>query len=337
MQSVSLSDFDFLDDCGAVHELTLPADQNSELPFRTEHAVLRATGQTVRVTIFSQSVSQSPAFRRAYKSDRPMLEILRHQAVPRFLGDAEADGRIFFWTEACRDLSLREHLTRGRHFYTEDLIEIGWQVCSALQQAHNIGLSHGELTSDRLLISDLELQMHVTDFGIPRWLHVIRPADAAAASGTPEWRREVESDLQSLSATILEALRFPSAKHTEAVAGSAESAALQRAFLRLLEHTVSRETLPPAFRARDLQGKFGELLIGGESDEILLLDHREHPVMSRRSIVDELFDNADTVIRSTEKRGVAQSAERPFWVQILPVVIIGILAISALIFAIRLL
>jgi serine/threonine protein kinase len=315
-----------------------------------EHAVHTSTGHHIRLTVFSQDVSRSPEFRRAFKSDRPMLATLRHRSVLNFLGDGESDGRLFCWTEATECCSLAQAIDRGLKLSTEDLIEVGWQVCSALQQAHNIGLSHGGLTAENILVSEDSLQAIVVDFGLSRWLRSIKsegdrrpqqqdvrigagqspePAVSGAAFvATSAWRKEVEYDLQSLATVMLRVMDGARREELSSGGPTGPEPVITQGFRRLLNRTMSPETLPPAFRARDLQGRFGELLIGGEDDQMHLLDQREQLMHSRRSIVDELFDHHEIPDSHRRLTAAATSASPSMKLQFLP--ILGFLVILLL-------
>lgn len=384
--AVSLTDFEVLSEVESGKRQTVC------------HAIRKSSGRPVRLTVFSPQISRSVEFRKAFKTDRPMQETLRHQSVLKYLGDGESEGRLFFWTDPCEFPTLQHELQAGRVFLTDDLIEIGWQICSALQQAHNTGLSHGGLTSRCILLSENDIQVRVADFGIPRWYRSAENTDAedndtrrdaggeeeivgtaaasAAASAAPRvvpvdadrtrserrvsddsaalgisaWRREVERDLQSLAAVMLQSLNELDIR-SEGSAESTSGKTLTASLRRLLERTLSAETLPPAFRARDLQGRFGELLIGGEDDQIHMLDQREHQLSSRRSIVVELFDtpeiaSSDDILerkptvgpnadRTTAQRVMSIFAGKSQLSQFLPVLLIVIAVVVLLILAVQ--
>ncbi len=308
-------------------------------PWSVCSATISSTSHPVRLTVFEQEISRQPGFRRAFKTDRGMLETLRHQSVVRFLGDGESDGRLFFWTEACESRSLASAIRDGRPLLVEDLIEIGWQVCSALQQAHNLGLSHGGISPDNILLSD-NLQVCIADFGVHRWLKAAHVSEKGSNEGALQaasppvsgsgWRKEVEKDLSDLATVLAGPVRRMIREATEAgIARPQGSGSL----LRLLERMEQPNDLAQSVSARDMQGRLGELLIGGGDDEIPLLDQREQPAKSRRSIVDELFDppagNRHRQILPTEPA----SAETRWQTQILPIIVVLLLIIIVLLVA----
>lgn len=319
----------------------------------TVHATWRARALPVRLTVFSQEISRLPSFRRAFKMDRGMLETLRHQSVVRYLGDGETDGRLFYWTEDCEAGSLQAALQGVRPLLVEDLIEIGWQVCSALQQAHNLGLSHGGLTADTILLSE-DLQVSLVDFGVQRWLRAAagdRAAGlattaasaetaggvtAAAGAGTDSgpgkslWRLEVERDLKDLATVLLQPLQQMRAEAT--VSGGPRPAG-SGALTRLLERMLQLGESSQPVSARDMQGRLGELLIGNDADEMQLLDQREQAGKSRRSIVDELFDSPASDSGRQNPPAGTSSAETRRQLPILPILVVLLLCVIVLLLA----
>lgn len=313
-----------------------------ELLSDQNRCVSRAEWQTrgipVRLTVFAQQVSRHPAFRAAFKRDRGMLETLRHHSVVRFLGSGETDGRLFFWTEDCDFPSLSESLQSARPLLVEDLIEIGWQVCSALQQAHNLGLSHGGLSAENILLST-DLQVSLVDFAVHRWLRSLATTtepqtDAAgrtlAGPATSPWRTEVERDLFDLATALLQpALRMEA---------DAESAGMPRptglnSLKRMLERVQQTAESAQPVSARDMQGRLGELLIGAGKDEIELLDQREPVVTSRRSIVDELFDKPELDSHRQIPPKPSNAAETSRQMQFLPIAGLILLLVMVLLLA----
>lgn len=319
MSDFELSDFEIVSE--------LPGREHRKL-FR---AVLRRDGTPVQLTVFSSEISQQPEFRRAVKTDRAMLSMLQHQSILPYVGSGESGGQLFLCSEACEYDSLAERIAQRRSFSPEDVIEIGWQLCSALQQAHNRGLAHGGLSLDSVLLSD-NLQVTLIDFGVDRWLKAAQNSDPSAASGPAlitisalASREEVENDLADL-ATILVQLRQTTPENSEqpeAGRGSIRGA-LDRLLARI---TSSNPTLKPV-SARELQGRLGEILIGNEDDAMPLVDHRESMGSFRRSIIKELFDPPAVPHRSGDVGN--QPAGSAFRSRILPV-LIGILIIAFII------
>ena len=320
MPDVELHDFEITQEC---------PPQDARQIF---HAVDRAQNKPVRLTVFSSDMSQRPEFRRALKTDRAMLSMLMHQSIVKFLGSGESDGQLFLWAKDCEYESLGEQLEQEKTFSAEDVIEIGWQVCSALQQSHNLGLAHGGLTLDTVLLSD-NMQAIVVDFGVARWLNAAATASDSASDGPAlitiralASRVEVERDLSSLAAILSRLLQAVTdtaeITDTSEITDTLEVTESGKVSTRVaLERLLARVTSSnPALRpvsAREFQGRLGEILIGTEDDSMPLVDQRKSTTTSKRSIVVELFES--TALGEPSSPATTQSAGSAWPKQILPI------------------
>ncbi len=289
-----------------LNEFEIGRELRSNPERRVVTATHRDSGETVRLTIFSAEISQRPEFRRAIKMDRTMLAMLQHQSIVKFLGDGESGGVLFLWTESSDFAPLSEQLTMGRCFSSEDIIEIGWQVCSALQLAHNLGLAHGGLSAESVLLSD-NLQVTVIDFGVARWLRAA--ADAAVADHSANSgpalitisalasREDVDKDLRDL-AGLLNRLLQACHDEDESETGKVTTRVMMERLLARFEPTRASAAAQRPWSAREFQGRLGEILIGTGDDSMPLVDHRNSGTTSRRSIVVELFEPHESSLHS---------------------------------------
>ena len=89
--------------------------------------------------------------------------LLRHQHLVDVYEIGEADGRWFCAMELCPEGSLSGHIPLP----PRAVVEVGLQVCEALQYAHEeLGLIHLDLKPDNLLLKDGVVK--VADLGIAR-------------------------------------------------------------------------------------------------------------------------------------------------------------------------
>ncbi len=274
---------------------------------RVVTATRRDTGETARLTVFSSEISQRPEFRRAIKMDRSMLTMLQHQSIEKCLGYGESGGVLFLSTESSDFATLSEQLTKGRHFTTEDIIEIGWQVCSALQMAHNLGLAHGGLSMESVLLSE-NLQVTIIDFGVARWLRAAAEA-AAAGDGSVNSgpalitisalasREDVEQDLRDL-AGLLNRLLQACIDEEEPEPGQVTTHTMMERLLARFGPTSASGGAHRPWSAREFQGRLGEMLIGIGDGSMPLVDQRNSATTSRRSIVVELFEPHESSLPS---------------------------------------
>ena len=321
LQDFTVFDFE-LTDFEIIQELSSCASRN------VYSATHRDDKKPVRLTVFSTEMSQRTEFRRALKTDRAMLAMLQHQAIVCFLGSGETHGQLFFWTEVCDFDSLSTQLAQNRQFSSEDIIEIGWQVCSALQQSHNLGLAYGGLSLDSILLSD-NLQVLLVDFGVARWLTAAQHSTDSATRGPAlitvsalASREDVEQDLASLAEILRRLLQTtPEPRETSDTAKSSTRVPLEKLLARLTSAN-------PALRlvsAREFQGRLGEILIGNEDDAMPLLDQREFKGGSKRSIIVELFEPTESIQHILGAN--SQSAGSAWRKQILPILFVVIVLV----------
>jgi len=261
-------------------------------------AVHRPTGRTVHLLIFSQELSQLPQFRAALKTDRDTLLQLRHACIQRFLGFAESDGELLCWMEPPEAPSLATVMASETQLSTDEIIDIGWQLSSALQQMHNLGLAHGALSADTVLLSE-GLQPTITSLGMHRWLAAaaaakasqMQPATGPALISVSAFasQEQVLTDLRDLALLLRRLLELSHDNQTRKTAAVAGTASARPRLARLLERLIGTDQSTP-LTARELQGRMGELLL--EGGEMPINDQRDDSTGRRNSILHNLFDDA---------------------------------------------
>ncbi|MCA9061343.1 MAG: protein kinase, partial [Planctomycetaceae bacterium] len=289
-------------------------------------AIRRTDSLQVRLTTFSNEFSSNESFRRALRLDRELLANLSHSVIPRLVGFGETNGQLFFCTEWADGVPLSDLPAEfTRRLTVDDVIDIGWQLCSALQQAHNLGATHGGISDDCVLLTPGR-RVALLDFGVRRWIQAgTRPAaESTGAVGLQtEWRDEIRADLISVG-------RILSSLLTQiAVVPGSEQERTSTALKELLQRPGTAGSARTPESARDFQGQLGELLLG-DHDSIPLVDQRNPSVTSRRSIVEELFDEPDD---PNQQKPVDVQPKRRRRTQFLPVFLLVILGLLLLVLA----
>ncbi|RMG34496.1 MAG: serine/threonine protein kinase [Planctomycetota bacterium] len=125
----------------------------------------RVLGQEVALKILLPAVSADRNIRARFRREIAILERLDHPHIVRCFGDGEHQGRLFFAMELVRGGTLKDVLIRRGRLSWQEAVELGWQVCSALQYLHNVGIVHRDLKPSNIYISDEGL-VKLGDFGI---------------------------------------------------------------------------------------------------------------------------------------------------------------------------
>lgn len=236
---------------------------------------VRQHNRELRLTRMSAELSESTFFRAGFRKDQPNLANLNHRGILRFVGWGEEHGQLYYLTELPVGQTLEDSLVSDRQFSLDEVIDICWQLTSALQHAHNQGIAHGHLRTSSIIISE-SIGVQIAGFGLYRWIAETREKKIS------RWSDLVNSDLIEL-AKIMDVL----AQHVGDQ--SVEYSESQHETLKQIIETI--ELSSTTMTARDIQGLLGNLLLQVAGDSISLVDHRHGQGVSRRSIIDELFDD----------------------------------------------
>ncbi|MEQ9407040.1 MAG: protein kinase [Fuerstiella sp.] len=284
-QFVKVSLLSAIDHAGEYQLLSEVYRDDAFRAFRARH---RNSDRDVRLTLFNPEISASAAFRAAFRTDQPILSHVTHHQVltPVFWGDHQ--GRVYYVTEYPAGRSLAECLAAGESFSVEEAIDIAWQIASALQYMHNLGLTHGGLTTRSVSVCE-DVRIQLMGFGLYRWIAAARPGDGHHHA----WSDHALQDLQDfgrLLRTLMDSVPVRPGSETEI--GEAEQ------MQRLIEDL---QYPAPDLLARDIQGRLGNMLLQVAGESIEMVDRRKGQQLSRRSIVDELFDDPGPALAPTAR------------------------------------
>lgn len=128
-------------------------------------AIDRATGDEVAVKVLLPAISRDPNITARFAREMQILEKLDHPNVVAYCGGGVADGQLFYAMELVEGPTLEEILRRRRQLSWQETIECAWQMCSALQHAHNQGIVHRDVKPSNLFLSPSG-ELKLGDFGI---------------------------------------------------------------------------------------------------------------------------------------------------------------------------
>ena len=126
------------------------------------------TGQTVALKVLSPNLVSEPKLLARFNRETEILKRLKHPNIVRYYGGGEQDGQRYYAMELIDGGGLDEYVKRrGGKLTWEQVVDVGKQVCKALEHAHNAGVIHRDLKPANLFLTR-KGRLKLGDFGIAR-------------------------------------------------------------------------------------------------------------------------------------------------------------------------
>jgi len=126
--------------------------------------------QRVALKILLPEVSQDEIIFSRFKREMMVLERLDHPHIINYYGGGEHEGQLYYAMELVEGGSVKRVIQEHGRIPWREAVEIGRQVASALQHAHNHGVIHRDLKPGNLFLTS-DGQIKLGDFGIARDTH----------------------------------------------------------------------------------------------------------------------------------------------------------------------
>lgn len=130
-------------------------------------ALDKKTQQQVAIKKLHPGVSNDELIRARFKREIVVLERLHHPHIMRYFGGGEDSGQLFYVMEVVDGGTVKDLLQTRGPLQWPAVVEIGRQLCSALQFAHNHGVIHRDLKPGNLMLTR-QGEIKLGDFGIAR-------------------------------------------------------------------------------------------------------------------------------------------------------------------------
>ena len=180
--------------------------------YRAKH---KTNGERVAVKLMSPALGTSEQARLRFIRELDILKQLNHPNIVRYKGSGRYHGSPFFIMEYVEGDSLDHVMARRDRLTWEEIVDLGTQLCSALQHSHDKGIIHRDLKPSNVMVLR-DGTVKLTDFGIAKDTDVTALTAANSTVGTaaymsPEQCRgsrniTFKSDLYSLGVMLYELL-----------------------------------------------------------------------------------------------------------------------------------
>lgn len=130
-------------------------------------AIDKRSQEKVAIKKLHPGICQDALVRARFAREALIMERLHHPHIVRSFGGGDDHGQLFYVMEVVGGGTVKDLLQKNGAFEWPIVVEIGRQVCSALQFAHNHGVIHRDLKPSNLFLTQ-DADVKLGDFGIAR-------------------------------------------------------------------------------------------------------------------------------------------------------------------------
>ncbi|MBQ4526544.1 MAG: protein kinase [Clostridia bacterium] len=168
----------------------------------------------VALKILRDDLEGGEEFLNRFKSEARAAASLTHSNIVAIFDVGVDEGINYIVMEYVDGITLKEYICQNRRLSFEETLDIAYQICDAMQAAHEKNIVHRDIKPHNILITE-DKKIKVTDFGIARFgtgntitsnddilgsVHYISPEQAKGESV------DSRSDIYSLGIAMYEML-----------------------------------------------------------------------------------------------------------------------------------
>lgn len=125
------------------------------------------TGKLVALKVLSPALSSDEKLIRRFEREIDILKRMSHPNIVKYYGGGTHEQQRYYAMEFIDGGSLQDILKKRQRLDWERTVQVGRQLCAALEHAHNAGIIHRDLKPGNLFISR-KGRLKLGDFGIAR-------------------------------------------------------------------------------------------------------------------------------------------------------------------------
>lgn len=176
-------------------------------------AIYEKNKKKVAIKVMAPGLVDSPSALKRFERETQILTQLDHPNIVKMIGTGKKNDYRYYFMEYLRGESLDHVMARRGRMTWEEVLDIGQQLCSALDHAHKKGVIHRDLKPSNLIVTP-DGTLKLTDFGIAKDVDVTQITEANCTVGTAAYmspeqcrgERDItyKSDLYSLGIVLYE-------------------------------------------------------------------------------------------------------------------------------------
>jgi serine/threonine-protein kinase len=132
--------------------------------YRATH---ETTGKAAAVKVVNKEIAQRGKTYERFQREAEILQQFRHPNIVRFLAVGRYQGTSYIAMEFIQGKTLEQILQEREALPWKEVVDLGVQICEALQYAHDHGVVHRDLKPSNLMITE-DGRVKLTDFGIAK-------------------------------------------------------------------------------------------------------------------------------------------------------------------------
>lgn len=186
------------------------------------------TEREVAIKVLYDHLREYPIIVEHFRREVTIARQLEHPNIVRIYSLHETPEMLGLVMEVHGFSDLKEHLQRHGPLPREQVVEIGTQVLSTLQMAHDLGIIHQDIKPHNILWDPQTRVAKLIDFGLAETDEIIALTRPDSAMGTVEYSApeqfedfstDARADLYSLAITLFELLSGSLPYRSETAAG----------------------------------------------------------------------------------------------------------------------